>query len=91
MEIGISSKGCIENGEIFISQKMVISEEGNSQALMLKWNPDDFERYLSSCYRVLKNVKIKMAEHDQEKEERINTGIISDQRTEVESNESSSN
>ena len=65
MEIKIESRAGMNEGQVTIAQRFIISEGETPQIINVSWPIAGFEQYLADCYRMLKNVKIKMAEEEQ--------------------------
>ena len=89
-DITIESGAGEHQGMVYVYQIFKLPEiEGHpAQTVSAGWSIGDFEQYLADSYRLLKELKLKMAQHEQAKKERSNSRAVSDKSAQAESDES---
>lgn len=88
-EISIESSAKVdENGEVYIALRFLIPKnEKERQVVLVGFPIPRFEEYLSDCYRLLKELKLKMAINEQKEKERADSRALSDKTIEIKPDE----
>ena len=88
-DITIESRAGEHEGRVYISQRFVVPREGKEpEIILVAWPIEGFECYLADCYKLLKTLKLKMAEHEQTEKERLDTGTVPSEGSEIKPDES---